>query len=478
MEKMKTRFPERAISKEEILKDVFSKKENDIDWKKGRSFCLIYYAGEEKSKSIKQVFDLFYYDNALNPTAAPSLPAIESETINMCIDLFHGDEKVRGNISSGGTESILLAVKTSRDYARKHHPGKKKPHVVVPSSVHPAFIKAFHCFGLEYTAVKIRNDFRADPVAMRAAITPDTVLMVGSAPAYPHGVMDPIEELAEIAREKKILFHVDACIGGFMLPFLKRAGYNIPHFDFLVDGVTSLSADLHKYGYSPKGASVILYKNAEIRKHQFSVYTGWNGGIYGSPTLLGTRAGSSIAGAWAALKTIGMEGYVKMAKETMETTVKIRKAIEETDGIDLMGNPEMTILAFSSSTLDVFVIADELNKRGWHFERQQLPPSIHLTINHIHCNAADEFIADLKLSVEAAKKFSLQKISNRIQAGMVKGLSKILPEGTIAKIQSGKDEKMDAKGGDKAAMYGMMGALQGTSDLNEIVVDFLDKTYS
>ncbi len=478
MEKTKIHFPEKGISKEEILINAIKKKEKDIDWGKGRSFCLIYYPGEEKSKLIKEVFDVYYYDNALNPTAAPGIAAIESEATKMCIELFHGDENVRGNISSGGTESILLAVKTSRDYAKKVHPEIKNPHVVVPSSVHPAFFKAFHCFGLDFTVVKVKNDLRADALAMKNAIHQNTILIVASAPSYPHGVMDPIKEIGQIAQEKKLLFHVDACIGGFMLPFLKNAGYDIPDFDFSVEGVTSLSADLHKYGYSPKGASVILYKNGDLRKSQFSVYTGWNGGVYGSPTLLGTRAGSSIAGAWAALNSIGMEGYTRMAKATMETTNKIKKTIVEIEGIELMGKPEMTILAFTSKELDVFVIADELNKKGWHFERQQLPPSIHLTINFIHCNVAEEFIEDLKSSVENAKKFSLEKITNKLQTGLVKGLSKLLPEGTIAKYQSTRDEKLEASTRNKAAMYGMMGALQGTSDLNEMVLDFLDKTYS
>lgn len=476
MSRPKIQFPTKASGREELIDYIKEKRLKDIDWKKGRAFCLVYHPGEERAALIKEIYNLYFSDNALNPTATPSLAELEAETVSMCADLFHGNENVRGNITTGGTESILMAVKTARDWAKKHKPHITKPNVVLPMSAHPAFMKAFHYFNVDYIPVELGADYRANPAAMKAAITKDTIMIVGSAPSYPHGLMDPIPEIAAIAKEKNIFCHVDACIGGFMLPFVKKLGYAIPDFDFAVDGVTSISADIHKYGYSSKGSSVVLYKNSEIRKFQFSLYTKWNGGVYGSPTMTGTRPGGSIAGAWAALKAIGEEGYLEMAKVTMNVTQQIKAAIESIPELELIGHPDMSILAFKSAKIDVFKLADELNKKGWHFERQQLPPSLHFTINYIHRLAADEFINDLKASVEVAKKFSLESIANNLQIKAVKGLSKILPSGTIAKLQKGGDAP--GKNDKTAAMYGMMGALSGTDDLEEIVLDFLDKINS
>ncbi len=477
MSRPKIQFPSTASTREEMIDYISKKKLKDVDWKKGKAFCLVYHPGEERAAMIKEIYNLYFSDNALNPTATPSLAELEAETVSMCADLFNGDENVRGNITTGGTESILMAVKTARDWAKKHKPHITKPNIVLPVSAHPAFMKAFHYFNVDFIPVELGSDYRANPIAMRAAVNKDTIMIVGSAPSYPHGLLDPIADIAAIARDKNIFCHVDACIGGFMLPFVKKLGYPIPDFDFSIDGVTSISADIHKYGYSSKGSSVILYKNAEIRKFQFSLYTKWNGGVYGSPTMTGTRPGGSIAGAWAALKAIGMDGYLEMAKTTMEVTKKIKTAIDGIKELEIIGHPDMSILAFKSDKIDVFKLADELNKKGWHFERQQLPPTLHFTINYIHRLAADEFINDLKECVESAKKFNLGSFAASLQVGAVKGLSKILPSGTIAKLQKGGTGS-PIKKENTAAMYGMMGALSGTDDLETIVLDFLDKVNS
>lgn len=476
MSKPKYSFPVQATSVNDLLETVKQKKLKDIDWRRGRAFCLIYYPGEEREKTIKAVFDQYYADNALNPTATPSLAELETEAVSMCADLFHGDEQVCGNITTGGTESILLAVKTAKDWARQHRPNITKPHVVVPESVHPAFMKAFQIMDVDYTATKVDKDYRADVSAMEKAITANTIMVVGSAPSYPFGVVDPIREVAALAIRKKLLCHVDACIGGFLLPFVKELGYPVPDFDFLVDGVTSLSADVHKYGYSPKGASVILYRTHELRRFQFSLYTKWAGGIYASPTITGTRAGGNIAGAWAAIRSIGREGYMEMAKATMDTTEQIKNAIAQIDELDLIGQPDMSIVAVKSNMLDVYILADELNKKGWHFERQQLPPSLHFTVNYIHRDIIGEFLVDLKASVAIAKEKRMAHLGNKLQTSMVKGLSKILPDGIIANFQ--KNSTQDLNNENKAAMYGMMGALSGTDDLEQIVLDFLDTIYT
>ncbi len=476
MNKQKYGFPEQAKPIAELLQTVQQKKQKDIDWRSGKAFCLIYHPGEEREENIKKVFDQYYADSALNPTATPSLAEIETETVAMCADLLHGDEQVCGNITTGGTESIILAVKTARDWSRSHKPHITKPHVVVPESVHPAFFKAFHYLNMEYTAVKTGTDYRADVTAMEKAITPDTILLVGSAPSYPYGVIDPIEEIAALAKRKNLLCHVDACVGGFILPFIKELGYPIPRFDFEVDGVTSLSADIHKYGYSPKGASVILYRTHELRKFQFSLYTKWAGGVYGSPTITGTRSGASIAAAWAAIQSIGKQGYTEMAKATMQTTERIKQFVAATEELELMGKTDMCIVAFKSDKIDVYMLADELNKKGWHFERQQLPPSLHFTVNYIHRTVVEDFITDLKQAIADVRARRMAQMGNKLQSAVVKGLSSILPEGSIARLQ--KNSKPDLNNENKAAMYGMMGALSGTDDLDKIVLDFLDNIYT
>ncbi len=469
-------FPPHATPVNDLLENVKQKRLKDIDWRKGKAFCLIYHPGEEREQAIKEVFDQYYADSALNPTATPSLVDIETETVSMCADLFHGDEQVCGNVTTGGTESILLAVKTARDWARKNRPNITKPHVVIPESAHPAFQKAFHFLNVEYTVIPTASNYQADVSAMEKAITPNTILLVCSAPAYPYGVIDPVEQIATLAKTKNLLCHVDACIGGFILPFIKDLGYPVPAFDFAVEGVTSLSADMHKYGYAPKGASVILYRTHELRRFQFSLYTKWSGGVYGSPTITGTRAGSNIAAAWAAIRSIGRDGYKEMAKATKEATEQIKQAVLQTEELQLMGETEMSIVAFKSDQVDVYMLADELNKKGWHFERQQSPPSLHFTVNYIHKNVTDEFLTDLKQAITDVRAKRMMQVGNKLQNSLVKGLSSILPEGTIAKLQ--KNSAPDLNNENKAAMYGMMGALSGTSDLEHIVLDFLDNMYT
>ncbi len=475
--KQKNHFPEKPLSKSDLLAYVKKLKLDDVDWKSGKAFCLVYYPGDERAKMVKEIYDEFYAENALNPSATPSLIKLENEAIAMCISLFNGDEHVRGNLTSGGTESILLSIKSARDWARKNHPKIKHPQVIIPESGHPAFMKAFKYFGLEPIIIPLK-DYRADPVAMEKAITDDTILMVASAPSYPHGLIDPIKEIGLVAKRNNLLFHVDSCIGGFILPFINKLGYPIPEFDFKVDGVTSLSADLHKYGYSPKGASVILYKDADLRKHQFSVYTNWSGGVYGSPTIGGSRPGGSIAGAWAALKGIAEDGYLEMAKATMETTKRLILAVNEIDDLNIIGVPLMSIVSFESDSINVYQLADVLNKKGWHFERQQLPPSLHFTINFIHVGVIDQFIKDLKDSIKEVKRFSIGKLGESVKLQAVKGLKNILPKGAISKIQKSQSSSKDLYKEKQSPMYGMMNLLAGSDDLDEIVLDFLDKINS
>jgi glutamate/tyrosine decarboxylase-like PLP-dependent enzyme len=310
----------------------------------------------------------------------------------------HGDETSAGFMTSGGTESILLAVKAARERGRREF-GITEPNVVLPTSAHAAFEKACYYFGLESRRVPVRADWRADVEATRQAIDANTVLIVGSAPQYPQGVVDPIVDLAAIARERNINCHVDACMGGVTLTFLERLGESIPLWDFRVDGVTSISVDLHKYGYTSKGASVIMHRNRQLRSYQTFVTDNWLGGFYGSSGVLGTKSGGPMASAWAVMNYLGDEGYLRLTESARATTGQLADAIEKIDGLHLRAYPDSTLLSFGAQNFDVFAVADELAKTGWYVDRQAPPDSLHCTVNAVHHQVIEEFIVDLSHAV-------------------------------------------------------------------------------
>ncbi|MDI6726888.1 MAG: aspartate aminotransferase family protein, partial [Smithellaceae bacterium] len=313
-------LPQKGVSREEILGKLSAMKSGDSDWEGGRVFSLVYNAGEDVAAIARDAYRVFIAENGLSPFAFPSLLRMETEVVSMVAGLLGGNAETAGAMTSGGSESIFMAMKAARDYAREHKPRIASPEIVIPLSAHPAFNKAAHYLGLKTIITPLRPDLTADPAAIREAAGGNAIFMVGSACSYPHGMIDPIEELAAIARERDIWFHVDACVGGLILPFLTRLGKDIPPFDFRVEGVRSVSADLHKYGYIPKGASVVLYRTGELRKHQFFAYADWPGGVYGTPSLSGSRPGGAIAASWAVMNYLGEEGYLRLAGQISEAT--------------------------------------------------------------------------------------------------------------------------------------------------------------
>ncbi|MBL4653324.1 MAG: aspartate aminotransferase family protein [Flavobacteriales bacterium] len=469
------RIPDKAIEFEALFAQMSENKKDDLDWKRGRAFCLVYYPGEEKEELIRKAYNMYFTENALNPMVFPSLRKMENEVVAMVANLLHGDEGVRGSFTSGGTESILMAIKSARDYMAKTKPEITVPEMILPATAHPTFAKAIKYFGVKGVYVEADKNYCASPKNIEAAITENTILIVASATSYPHGVLDPIKEIGKIAKERALLFHVDACIGGFMLPFVEIITNKEMPFDFRAEGVTSISIDIHKYGYAAKGASVVLYRTAELRKHQFTVYTDWPGGIYGSLTMVGSRPGGTVAAAWATLMGIGMDGYLDMAKKTWGATQLIKEYINQSTDLILMGEPAMTIVAFSSKTIDIFELADELSIKGWHFERLCEPAGIHLTISQIHEQYMSEFIADLDQGIKQVQANTIKQITNKIKVGVMRRLVQVLPEGLIAKIQSSFSGKAAVKSDRIAPIYGMLGVLRGTEDMDEIVLDLLDK---
>jgi glutamate/tyrosine decarboxylase-like PLP-dependent enzyme len=455
-----------------------SARDHDVKWQEGRAFGLVYHINDEIDALLKEAYTMFFSENGLNPTAFPSIRKFESEVLAMTASLLGGDENVCGNMTTGGTESLLMAVKTARDWARHHHPHITHPEVILPRTAHPAFEKAGEYFDVRLVQVPVESDFRADLEAMRLAITPNSIMMVGSAPSYPHGVIDPIHELAALAQENGLWFHTDACVGGFLLPFARKLGYPIPDFDFNVPGVTSISADLHKYGYAAKPASVILYRNPELRRHQMFVSINWPGGIYPSPTMTGSRAAGPIAAAWAIMNHLGESGYLEITKTVMETTQFIQEGISNIPGLKVLSNPEMSVFAIGSDSLDVYEVADELDQRGWHLDRQHFPRCLHITINHVHSKIAAEFLADLASAAAIVRKPSLRKTTNKFVIAIANLLARLLPKKWMSALMEKVSSLLGGSGSGlpsrMAPMYGLIGSLPNRGDIKELVLDLLD----
>ncbi len=393
-------LPKSGIPKDELFETLRARKVQDANWRAGRTWSLIYPAGEDVDDVLVEANRLYVFENALNPFKFPSLRQMEDEVVAMTASLLHGPAVAGGAITSGGTESILMAVKVARERARVER-GITKPELLAPHSAHPAFAKAAHYLGLKHVQIPLRNDFRADVDAARGLITDQTALVVGSAPGYPHGVIDPIEELAGIAEERGVPFHTDACVGGFMLPFLEKLGYKIPLFDFRIPGVSSISADVHKYGYATKGASIITHRSAEtMHKHQLFLYEEWPGGLYGSFAMAGARPAAPIAAAWSVMNYLGWDGYLRLSKQAMETTLRLWEGIEAIAGLKIWSNPDATLLAFGSNSLDIMAIGDVMDQRGWHLDRQKNPDALHMMVTPNHEKVIDEFLSDLRFAAE------------------------------------------------------------------------------
>jgi glutamate/tyrosine decarboxylase-like PLP-dependent enzyme len=392
-------IPAKGAPRDDVLARLRSLRSSDADWRGGRTFSLLYPAGEEVDELLRGVHLLFLHDNALNPFRFPSLRRMESDVVAMTASLLHAPEDANGCMTSGGTESILMAVKSARERARAER-GVTSPEIVLPESAHPAFHKAAAYLGLDVKLVPLDEGFRADPRAAEKLIGERTALLVGSAPSYPFGVVDPIPQLAALAAEQGISFHTDACLGGFMLPFLERLGRPVPPFDFRVPGVTTISADVHKYGYATKGASVVLHRSGEhLRKYQLFLYDGWPGGLYGSFAMAGARPGAPIAVSWALLHHLGEEGYVRLARVVDATTRRFREGIEGIPQLRVWGDPVMSVLAFGSRDLDIFAVGDVMDDCGWHLDRQKKPDALHLMVSPIHERVVDAFLADLRYAV-------------------------------------------------------------------------------
>ena len=397
-------MPATGESFDDVLAALEEFRSGDVRWRDGRAFTLAYNAGPDVLAVAEEAYRRFATENGLNTHAFPSLQRIQSEVVAIVADWFQGGSDAAGFITSGGTESLLLAVKGSRERGRSER-NITTPNVVLPTSAHAAFEKACHYFGVESRRVPVRADWRADVAAMEAAIDENTVMLVASAPQYPQGVIDPVAEIAALADHRDINCHVDACMGGVTLTYLARLGYPIPAWNFEVPGVTSISVDLHKYGYSAKGCGVLVHRSKALRAHHTYVTTNWLGGMYGSSGVLGTKGGGPWAAAWAVLHYLGDEGYLRVTAEARRACETLTAAIESIPELALRARPDSTLLAFGGRDgLDVFAVADELWRHGWYVDRQGPPDSLHCTVNAVHSTVIDEFIVALRSAVENVKR--------------------------------------------------------------------------
>ena len=381
----------------DIREDLISMKRDDFDWRAGRLSIYVYFDNDELLRVSRDAYDLYFSENALGKRAFPSLARMENDVLRMCLSLFKAPAGASGSFTSGGTESIFLAMKTARDCYRSRHGPGIRTNAIVPMTAHPAFDKAAQYLDVDVTRIPVGSDLRCDVASMREAINERTALIAGSAPCYPFGVFDPIAGLASLAAERNVWLHVDACLGGFIAPFARDEGWPIPEFDFSIPGVTSLSADLHKFGFAARGASVVLYRTPELHAHQAFQFDSWPRGSYATTTFLGSRPGGSIASAWAVMQYLGQTGYRRIARTTMETKHRLVRGIEGIAGLAVVRPSELNIAVYTSvdRSLNINAVADALGGKGWFVGRSKNPEGIHVAVNPVHAAITGQYLEDL-----------------------------------------------------------------------------------
>ena len=396
---MPTLLPQSGTSWDVLRPQMIERGQNDARWREGKTAVYVFNAGEDVAQVQREAYTLYMSENGLGPLAFPSLKQMEDEVVGMGLSLLHGDEASTGNITSGGTDSITMAVKAARDYARANRSIEGAPNLVVPFSAHPAFDKACTMMSLDLRRIPVGDDLLADVTAMRAAVDANTIMVVGSAPSFPYGLIDPIADLGELAVEQDLWLHVDACVGGYIAPFVRMNGGDVPAFDFEVPGVSSMSADLHKYGYCAKGASTVLFRSDELRHHMLFDCDNWPGGRMITPTLAGTRPGGAISAAWAVMNYLGVDGYRAKHAQVTEAREAIQRGIAPL-GFEVLGDPQLGIVAFNHPELDTYALYGQMFKQGWFTALTTQPRALHLMLSPFHATVTDNYLADLKATAE------------------------------------------------------------------------------
>lgn len=420
-------LPAQGLTHKELLDKIREYETlSEVDWAKGKVSGAVYWGDEKLTDLLVKVYGEFAWSNPLHPDLFPGVRKMEAEVVRMACSLFNGGPDSCGTVTSGGTESILMACKAYRDMA--HERGIKHPEIIAPVSVHAAFDKAAHYFGMKLIHIPLdKKTMKVDVKAMKRAISGNTAMLVCSAPQFPHGIMDPVVEVAKLAVKYNIPFHVDACLGGFLIVFMEKAGFKLDPFDFRVKGVTSISADTHKYGYAPKGSSVVLYSEKKFRHYQYFVAPDWQGGIYASPSIAGSRPGGIIAACWATMMYMGEKGYVEATKKVVETARKIKTGIRQIDGVFVFGDPSVSVVALGSDVFDIFRLSNALTSEGWNLNTLQFPSSIHICVTMLHTQpgVAEQFIRDVKREVAIIMKNPKEKTTGM---GAIYGMAQSIPD--------------------------------------------------
>ncbi|EDO17692.1 hypothetical protein Kpol_1004p70 [Vanderwaltozyma polyspora DSM 70294] len=440
-------LPLNGIPEYEILKELDDLNEilPSSPWREGKVSGAVYHGGEDLIRLQAKAYEKYCVANQLHPDVFPAVRKMESEVISMVLNMFHAPKDTGcGTTTSGGTESLLLACLSAKMYAYHNH-GITEPEMIIPVTAHAGFDKASYYFGIKAHHVQLDPvTYKVDLKQVERLINGNTVLLVGSAPNFPHGIIDDIEGLGKLAQGYRIPLHVDCCLGSFVAAFMEKAGFDdAPLFDFRIPGVTSISCDTHKYGFAPKGSSIIMYRNNELRMNQYYISSDWVGGLYGSPTLAGSRPGALVVGCWATMINIGENGYIKSCKEIVSAARKLRKYIEnELPELQIIGNPQCSVTAFKSDVIDVYELSDKLAKEGWHLSTLQKPAALHLAVTKLSINSVDELCTVLKRNIEEMKE------SNSTPAS----------DGT-------------------SALYGIAGSIKTTGVADKLVVGFIDSLF-
>jgi glutamate/tyrosine decarboxylase-like PLP-dependent enzyme len=419
-------LPPTGLDRKEILHQMVALRgREESRWKEGYVSGAVYNGDPDFIDFLDQVYAIHSQANPLHTDVWPSSTKFEAEIVAMTAEMLGASETVEpicGTVSSGGTESILLAMKTYRDRARELR-GIRQPEMIVPVTAHTAFDKSAQYFGIKIIRIPVGSDFRADVEAASRSINHNTIALVGSAPSFPHGAIDPIEQLSTLALQHRIGFHTDACLGGFVLPWARKLGYPVPPFDFRLPGVTSMSADTHKYGYAAKGTSVVLYRGLELRRFQYFTASDWPGGLYFSPTLAGSRPGSLSAVCWAAMVAMGEAGYLDATRRILETATAIKKGISGIPDLYLLGDP-LWVLAFGSDTINMYQVMDHMRQKKWSLNPLQKPIAVHiaLTLRHTQPGVAEKFIHDLQEAVAYVRTNPLEEGGSAPIYGMAAAL--------------------------------------------------------
>ncbi len=440
-------IPEKAINPKEIshiMKTLDTIKRSD--WENGRLSGAVYHGGHDLLELQTKVYGQYTVANQLHPDCFPAVRHMDAEVVSMVLDLYNGPQGSCGTSTSGGTESLLLTCLAAREKAKAER-GVTEPEIIAPVTIHAGFDKAAYYFGMKLIHAPV--DKKTGKVSLKAVeklIGPNTVLLAGSAPNFPHGIIDDIEGLSKIALKHRLPLHVDACLGSFIVPFLRDLGVDAPLFDFRVPGVTSISCDTHKYGFAPKGSSVIMYRTAELCHYQYFVSVDWSGGLYASPTLAGSRPGALMAGCWATLLYMGKDGYRETARAIVSSAQKLKTALRThpvlAETLSVIGDPLGSVVAFQSKKVNVYDLSDTMSKKGWHLATLQNPASVHLAATRLTIESIDELIADLVASVETL-------------------------------ISSGSETVKDGT----KALYGVAGSVQTAGIAKALATGFVDALY-